>query len=475
MAAQGKPPGSPAHGTIRFLLRMMTSRRYTHGFIGDEKMTLSPIRNHGFLVLACVLLAWPASADEEWQASITDRTASINDEVIAWRHHFHANPELGNREFETAKIIADHLRELGFDVVQTGVAHTGVVGVLKGGKPGAVVALRADMDALPVTEKTGLPFASEVTTEWRGRETGVMHACGHDAHMAILMGVAEVLAGMREQIPGTVKFIFQPAEEGAPPGEEGGADLMIKEGVLEGEYAPEAIFGLHVFPSPAGVISYKPEGMLAASDGLQITVRGVQTHGSMPWGGVDPIATAAQIINALQQVVSRQVDISNAPAVVTIGSITGGNRGNIIPEQVVMTGTIRTFDPDMRKDIHERITKIATLVAQSAGAQADVEIGLGYPVTFNDPELTAQMTPVLQRVAGDGRAVITKPIMGAEDFSYFANEIPGLFFGLGVAKDGTEMGAPNHSPYFYVNDVALPVGVEALANLALQWLYDAQD
>ncbi len=422
---------------------------------------------------AAAALTSAAYADD-WQQLITDRTASIETKVVQWRHHFHANPELGNREFKTAQIIAEHLQALGFDEVQTGVAHTGVVGILKGGKPGEVVALRADMDALPVAEKTGLPFASKVTTQWRGQETGVMHACGHDAHMAILMGVAEVLADMREQIPGTVKFIFQPAEEGAPEGEEGGAELMIKEGVLGGAYAPKAIFGLHVFPSPPGMISYKPEGMLAAADGIQITVKGIQTHGSMPWGGVDPIAASAQIINALQQVVSRQVDISNAPAVVTIGSINGGNRGNIIPEEVVMTGTVRTFDPAMRKDIHERIEKIATLVAQSAGAQAEVEFGLGYPVTFNDPKLTAQMSPVLQRVAADGNAVITKPIMGAEDFSYFANEIPGLFFGLGVAKDAAQQGAPNHSPYFYVNDAALPVGIEALSNLALQWLYDAQ-
>jgi amidohydrolase len=424
----------------------------------------------GMLVLFCSSGARAA----DWQALITDRTASINDNVIDWRHHFHANPELGNREFKTAAIIAEHLTALGFDEVQTGVAHTGVVGILKGHKPGRVVALRADMDALPVSEKTGLPFASKVTTQWRGRETGVMHACGHDAHMAILMGVAQVLADMREHIPGTIKFIFQPAEEGAPEGEEGGAELMIKEGVLAGEYAPEAIFGLHVFPSPPGTIFYKPEGMMAASDGLQITVNGVQTHGSMPWGGVDPIAASAQIINALQQVVSRQVDISNAPAVVTIGSINGGNRGNIIPQQVVMTGTIRTFDADMRQDIHARVEKVARLVAQSAGAEAEVELGLGYPVTYNDPELTAQMAPVLRRVAKDGKAIITKPVMGAEDFSFFANEIPGLFFGLGVAKDATTMGAPNHSPYFYVNDAALPVGIEALSNLALQWLHDAE-
>jgi len=421
-----------------------------------------------------VLLAWGCTwvHADEWVERVSDSTASINDKVTQWRHHFHANPELGNREFKTAARIADHLRSLGFDEVQTEVAHTGVVGILKGGLDGEVVALRADMDALPVTEKTGLAFASKVTTQWRGTQTGVMHACGHDAHMAILMGVAEVLAGMREQIPGTVKFIFQPAEEGPPPGEQGGAQLMIEQGVLRGDYAPGAIFGLHVFPMAAGAVVYKPEGMLAAADSIDITVKGVQTHGSMPWGGVDPIAAAAQIINALQQVVSRQVDISNAPAVVTIGSINGGNRGNIIPEIVEMSGTIRSFDPDMRKDIHARVTKIVRLVAQSVGAEAEVKFGLGYPVTFNDSALTAQMVPVLDRVAAGGKAVLAKPLMGAEDFSYYANEIPGLFVGLGVAKEPDVVGAPNHSPYFYVNDAALPVGVELLSNLALQWLYD---
>ena len=420
-------------------------------------------------------LAMPVIAAEPWEALVKDRTASVKNSVIEWRHHLHANPELGNREFKTSAYIAEHLRALGFDSVETGVAHTGVVGILKGGKPGKVVALRADMDGLPVTEKTGLPFASKVTTEWRGRETGVMHACGHDAHMAILMGVAEVLAGMRDQIPGTVKFIFQPAEEGAPPGEEGGADLMIEEGVLGGEHTPGAIFGLHVFPAPAGTIMYKAEGMLAASDGLYIKIKGVQTHGSMPWGGVDPIVAAAQVVTALQQVVSRQIDISHAPAVVTIGSINGGNRGNIIPEDVEMTGTIRTFDPHMRDDVHARIKSVAELAAQAAGAEAEVEIRHGYPVTFNDPALTARMRPVLDRVSLGEEAVVTKPIMGAEDFSYFANEIPGLFIGLGVARDdaGPTDSAPNHSPYFYVNDKAMPVGVEALSSLALSWLTDA--
>jgi amidohydrolase len=424
--------------------------------------------------LATLLLAMPALG--AWQDSVSDRVATVNPKVVQWRHHLHANPELGNREFKTAAYIAEHLEQLGFDQVDTGVAHTGVVGILRGGRPGPVVALRADMDGLPVTEKTGLPFASRVTTEWRGVETGVMHACGHDAHMAILMGVAEVLAGMREQIPGTVKFIFQPAEEGAPPGEEGGADLMIREGVLGEPYAPGAIFGLHVFPAPAGTIMYKPEGMLAAADGLSINVTGVQTHGSMPWGGVDPIAVSAQIITALQQIVSRQIDVSNAPAVVTIGSINGGNRGNIIPEQVTMTGTIRTFDPAMREDVHARIERTVRLIAEASGAKAEVVIERGYPVTMNDPALTARMKSVLDRASAGGEATLIKPLMGAEDFSYFANEIPGLFVGLGVARDGASLtdSASNHSPFFYVNDKALPVGVEVLSSLALTWLHEAQ-
>jgi amidohydrolase len=408
----------------------------------------------------------------DWQGRLSDGIKSANPKVIELRHDFHAYPELGNREFKTAEKIARRLQELNFDKVQTGVAHTGVVGILKGGKPGAVVALRADMDGLPVTEKTGLPFASKVTTEWRGQETGVMHACGHDAHMAILLGVAEVLATIREDIPGTVKFILQPAEEGAPEGEEGGAALMIKEGVLEGEYAPGAIFGLHVFPAPAGAILYKPEGMMAAADGLYIKVNGVQTHGSTPWGGIDPITVSAQIINSLQSVVSRQMDITTAPVVVTVGSINGGNRGNIIPEEVEMTGTIRTLDSSMRTDVHARIKRTVTKVAESYGATADVTISDGYPVTYNHPVLTQQMAPVLDRVAAGEKAVVIKPILGAEDFWYFSNQIPGLFIGLGVAADDAVGGsASNHSPYFYVNDRALPYGVEALSSLAMEWLH----
>ncbi len=423
------------------------------------------------VLLTGAMLTTPVTASDDWKASVAAGVEAVNPKVIKWRHHFHANPELGNREFKTAAKIAEHLKSLGIEV-QTGVAHTGVVGTLRGGKEGSVVMLRADIDALPVTEKTGLSFASKVTVDWRGRKTGVMHACGHDAHISILMGVAEVLAGMKDEIPGTVKFFFQPAEEGPPEGEEGGAQLMIKEGVMDGPDAPKAAFGLHVSPAPAGVIAYKPEGILAASDSIYIKVKGRQAHGSSPWLGVDPITVSAQIINSLQSIVSRQLDISNAPAVVTIGSINGGNRGNIIPEEVVMTGTIRTLDMDMRPDVHARVKRTAEMVAESFGATAEVEIKYGYGVTYNDPDLSANMRPLLDEISVGGKAVDMKPWMGAEDFSYFQKKVPGLFLILGVAKDGDTNPASNHSPYFYVNDKALPVGVKALSSLAMKWLHD---
>ena len=418
---------------------------------------------HPITTLSLIILLPFSATAADWETLVDDRAQNVNDKVIELRHHFHAYPELSSQEFNTAKRIAAELTALGFDEVQTGVAGTGVVGILRGAYPGPTVALRADMDALPVTEKTDLPFASKVTTQWRGQETGVMHACGHDAHMAILLGAAEVLAGMRDQIPGTIKFIFQPAEEA-----EGGADVMIAEGVLRDT---GAIFGLHVLPAPAGMILYKPDGFMAAAEKFEIIVNGVQTHGSMPWKGIDPIAVSAQIVNNLQTIVSRQIDISEAPAVVSVGSINGGNRNNIIPEQVVMTGTIRTLDMAMRADVHERIKRTARLTAESFGATAEVTIDDGVPVTANDPQLTAQMAPVLKRAAANGNAKIVKPIMGAEDFSFFANEIPALFFGLGVAADGKVDGAPNHSPYFYVNDKALSHGVKAMSSLALEWLH----
>ena len=395
----------------------------------------------------------------------------VEQQVIQWRHHFHQNPELSNREYKTAKQIARHLRKMGLEV-QTGIAHTGVVGILKGDKPGPVVALRADIDALPVEEKTGLPYASKVKTTYVGREVGVMHACGHDAHIAILLGVASVLSEMKSTIPGTVKFIFQPAEEGPPAGEEGGAKLMIKEGVLDGPVKPEAIFALHVWPDRAGDITYRSGGAMAAADGLEIIVRGKQTHGSSPWAGVDPIIVSAQIMNALQLIPSRQLDITRAPSVITIGSIHGGIRGNIIPDEVKMTGTIRTFDKSIRQELLERLNKTAIAIAEAAGATAEVIITPYAPVTYNQPELTTRMLPSLQKAVGKEHVKQGSLVMGAEDFSYFQEKIPGLYLFLGVRKEGVDAGqaASNHSPYFYVNDSALKNGVRTLATLALDYL-----
>ncbi len=396
---------------------------------------------------------------------------SVVSKVIEWRHDIHEHPELGNREFRTAEKVAEHLRALGLDEVQTGVAHTGVVGILRGGLPGPVVALRADMDALPVAEQTGLPFASQAIGEFNGQEVPVMHACGHDAHTAILMGAAEVLTGMREQIPGTIKFVFQPAEEGAPAGEEGGAALMIEQGVLKAP-APEAIFGLHVFPGPPGTIGYRPEGALAAADELHIRVEGSQTHGSMPWLGVDPIIVSAQIMTALQLIPSRQLDVTRAPAVITVGSIHGGVRGNIIPDSVEMTGTIRTFDPNMREEILERIRNTATQIAEAAGATATVAFRPYAPVTYNDPDLTARMVPTIEWAAGPGMSFLMPRVMGAEDFAHYQQEIPGLYVSLGVSKAdaGPEDLAPNHSPFFFVNDDAMLAGLRTMVGLPLGYL-----
>jgi amidohydrolase len=386
--------------------------------------------------------------------------------VVAWRRDFHEHPELGNREFRTAGIIAAHLRELGMEV-QTEVAHTGVVGVLRGGD-GPVVALRADMDALPVTELVDLPFASKAVGEYQGREVGVMHACGHDNHVAILMGVAEVLAGLGEDLPGTVKFIFQPAEEGTPDQSVGGAQLMMQEGAFDAP-TPDAVFGLHVFPYPVGVIATRPGGLMASSDFFRITVKGKQTHGAVPWAGVDPIVTASQIVMALQTITSRQLDATLTPSIVTVGKIEGGVRNNIIPESVEMVGTIRTFDAQTRLDIHERVRRTATQVAAAAGATAEVEIDLGYGVTRNDPALYRQMAPTLRAVAGD-KFVEAQQTTTAEDFSYFANAAPGLFLFLGVAPEDPSLVYPNHSPRFYADERALPVGVRALTALTLDYM-----
>ncbi|HEX9166769.1 MAG TPA: amidohydrolase [Gemmatimonadales bacterium] len=400
--------------------------------------------------------------------------AAVTPKVVTWRRDIHQHPELGNREFRTAKLVAEHLKALGLEV-QTGVAHTGVVAVLRGGKPGPVVALRADMDGLPVTEQVDVPFKSAAKAEYNGQEVGVMHACGHDNHVAILMGTAEVLAGMKADLPGTVKFIFQPAEEGPPAGEEGGAEMMIAQGVLANP-APSAIFGLHVWPVPVGTISYRSGATMAASDELRIKVKGRQTHGALPWGGVDPIYVSAQIITALQGIIGRQTDITKAPAIITIGEIKGGNRGNIIPDSVMMTGTIRTFDAGVRKDIQERITRTAEMIAQAAGATATVDFGTGNnPGTYNDPGLTARMLPTLERSAGKDKVMIEPLVTGAEDFSLFQQRIPGLFFFLGVAPAGADLKtiARNHSPHFFADEGALPLGVRAMTNLALDYLAGA--
>jgi amidohydrolase len=424
--------------------------------------------------LLLLSLAAPASGQSpapRFAREVDSRVEQVMPRVLVWRRDIHQHPELSNREVRTAKLVADELNRLGLEV-RTGVAHTGVVGVLRGGKPGPVVALRADMDALPVTELVELPFKSLVKSEYNGQQVGVMHACGHDNHVAILLGVANVLAGMKPEIPGTVKFIFQPAEEGAPAGEAGGAGLMIKEGALA-DPAPGAIFGLHVWPDALGSITYRPGSFMAAADGLDIVIRGKQTHGAQPWGGVDPIVVAAQVVLGLQTVASRQINVTQQPAIITVGRIQGGNRGNIIPDSVVMQGTVRTFDEAMRKDIKDRIRRTVEEIAKSAGATASVDFGSGEgAVTYNDPALTAQMLPTLRRAAGDANVRIGDLSTPAEDFSLYQRKVPGLFFFLGVVPKGQDPAtAPrNHSPYFFADEAALPVGVRVLSNLALDWL-----
>ena len=427
------------------------------------------MNNIRIALAAMLAAALPAQADLRSDA---DAAASrIEGRVIEWRRDIHAHPELGNREHRTAALVADHLERLGLQVT-TGVAHTGVVGLLRGGKPSSTVALRADMDALPVTEEVDLPFASKVKTIWAGKETGVMHACGHDTHVAMLMGVAEILAGMRAQLKGNVKFIFQPAEEGPPPGETGGAALMVKQGVMAGPKV-DVVFGLHIGSMlEAGTLAYRPGPALAAADILRITVKGRQTHGSAPWTGVDPIVVSAQIILGLQTIVSRQIKVTEEPAVLSIGSINGGNRFNIIPDKVEMTGTIRTFDEAMREDIHERIRITATNIAAAAGATAEVEIEKPYSVTINDPALTEQMLPTLQRVAGSNKVILIGKITGAEDFSFFAQKAPGLFIFLGGSPAGTDLSkvAYNHSPRFQIDESALILGVRTMTQLTLDYM-----
>ncbi len=420
----------------------------------------------------CLLIGGiSAQAQNSLESLISEKATAIEAKVVEWRRHLHANPELSNREYKTAEYVANHLRALGIEV-QTGIAHTGVVGLLVGGKPGPVVGLRADMDALPVTERVDIPFASKVISEYNGIETGVMHACGHDTHVAILMGVAEIMSEVKEDIPGTIKFIFQPAEEGAPEGEEGGADLMVREGVMENPKI-DAVFGLHINSQlEAGHIGYKPGGALAAADRFRIVVKGRQSHGSQPWGGVDPIVASAQIVMGLQTIISRQTELTKEAAVISVGLIRGGIRNNIIPEQCEMIGTIRTLDTDMQDLIHKKIKHTATSIAAASGAVAEVEIFKGYPVTYNNPQLTMDMLPTLQRAVGEDKVHLQVARTGAEDFSYYAMEAPGLFVFLGGRPADVEPGdaAPHHTPDFYIDESGFVNGVKVLANLALDYM-----
>ncbi len=393
----------------------------------------------------------------------------IEEKVIEWRRHFHQYPELSNREFKTAEKIAKHLKELGMEV-QTGIAHTGVVALLKGNQPGKVVALRADIDALPVTERNDLSFKSEVVTEFGGENVGVMHACGHDTHIAILMGVAEVLSKNKDKIKGTIKFIFQPAEEGPPEGEEGGALLMVKEGVLKNPDV-DAIFGLHInSQTPVGVIRYKSGGTMAAAQSFTIKVKGKQSHGSQPWSGVDPILISAKIIDGLQTIISREANLTNEAAVITVGKITSGVRYNIIPESAEMIGTIRTLDYGMKDHINKRMEEMVAGIAKTYGGEATIEIKETTDITYNDPDLVVKMLPTMQRVAGLNNVQTQKAITGAEDFSYFQREVPGFYFFLGGMTPGNKIPYPHHTPDFKIDDSGLLLGVKTLSELSLDFL-----
>lgn len=424
------------------------------------------------IFLTVMSSGWMASVyADSLNEAIADQVDAVTERVVAWRRDIHANPELSNREFRTSALVAEHLRSLGIDV-QTGVAHTGVVGVLKGGKPGPVIALRADMDGLPVTEKTGLPYASTARGEYQGREVGVMHACGHDNHVAILMGAAEVLAAVKEDLPGTVKFLFQPAEEGPPKGEDGGAKMMIAEGALQNP-AVDAVVGLHISQGEeVGHASVRPLGLMASAQRFDVEIMGSQTHGARPWAGVDPIVVGAQIVNGLQTIVSRQVDITQHPVVVTVGQFEAGVRNNIVPETARLSGTIRTFDPEVRAQVHEKIRRVVTQVAESQGATATIDIDPGVPVTFNDAVLTGQLSPTLEAIYGTEHVSEPARITGAEDFSFFQEQVPGFFFFIGgrPADLPASKAIPNHSPYFYVDEGALPLGVHAMSRLAVDYL-----
>jgi len=403
-------------------------------------------------------------------AEIDAATGRVLPQVIEWRRHLHQYPELGNREFKTAEFIENHLRRLGI-VVRSKVAKTGVVGILKGGQPGATIGLRADMDGLPVTERVNLPFASKEKAEYNGQPVGVMHACGHDSHVAMLLGTAEVLSKMKDKVRGTVVFIFQPAEEGPPAGEEGGALLMVKEGVMDNPKI-DAIFGIHIDAlTEIGKIKYKSGSFMAASDWFTIRVKGKQTHGSTPWTGVDPIAVSSQIITGLQMIVSRQSELTKAPVVITVGRINGGIRENIIPEEMTMSGTIRTLDEQMQKDVHEKIKITAQKIAESMGATAEVSIDVKTPVTYNTPELVRATLASLEKSIGKENVLETNWITGAEDFSYYRSKAPAFFFQVGGMPKGKNRkdAAPHHTPDFYIDDSRLDVGIKAFCNIVFDY------
>lgn len=424
------------------------------------------------LILFLVLHSSFAQVSTKLQAKIDQQAKDLEASVIQWRRHFHEFPELSNREVKTGAYIAEHLKKLGLEV-QHPVAKTGVVALLKGAKPGPVIALRADIDALPVTERNSLSFASKVKTTYNEQETGVMHACGHDTHTAILMGVAEILSKNKADLAGTVKFIFQPAEEGAPAGEEGGAALMVKEGVLENPKV-DVIFGMHIMSiAPLGMITYKPAGMMAAADWFSIKVKGRQAHGSAPWMSIDPIVVSAQIITGLQTIVSRQTELTKEAAVITVGRIQSGIRENIIPEEAVMAGTIRTLDVDMQDKIHEKIKLTATKIAESAGATAEVMIDKKFPLTYNDPALTEKMIPSLVKAAGKEKVMQIPAVTGSEDFSEYQKKVPGLFFFVGAMPPNQDPNTvpSHHTPDFMIDESAMLTGLKAMLNVTLDYMY----
>jgi amidohydrolase len=443
-------------------------------YCDQSAQTRFPMSTNTYTALG--LLSWVALAALfvpcAQAAELDQALDAIDSKVIAWRRDFHQHPELSNREVRTAKIVADHLRKLGLPV-ETGIAHTGVVGLLKTGQPGPTIALRADMDALPVAERTDVPFRSTAKSNYRGEEVGVMHACGHDSHTAVLMGVAEALVKAKHTLRGNILFVFQPAEEGAPPGEVGGASEMLKAGIFE-KYKPEVAFGWHAWASlNSGVIGYRSGPLLAGSQAWSTTVTGKQTHGSRPWQGVDPIVVAAQIVNGLQTVVSRQVDITRNPAVVSVGIIKGGVRNNIIPDSVEMIGTIRTFERAQYEQVTQAMKRVVENTAAASGATATFTLdAYSNPVTYNDPELTARVLPSLRKVAGEANVKEIPLITGAEDFAYFAQAVPSVFFFVGVTPKGTDPAtAPaNHSPLFYIDETAIPLATRALAQIAIDYL-----